>query len=49
VLQTERLKIAAALPEAKSLTEEQLTFQMRQTPDTAVEVPWREGPRDDLA
>jgi hypothetical protein len=48
VLQTERLKIAAALPEARTLTEELLTFQMRQTPATAAEVPWREGPRDDL-
>jgi hypothetical protein len=48
VLQTERLKIAVALPEAKTLTEELLTFQMRQTPATAVDVPWREGPQDDL-
>ena len=49
LLQTGRLKVAAALPEAATLVQELLAFQVKITPqghDTYGT--WREGAHDDL-
>jgi len=50
LLQTERLKIAAALPLAQTLTQELLTFRVTIDPRTAHDSysAWREGMHDDL-
>jgi hypothetical protein len=49
VLQTERLKVAAALPEAAVLTRELLSFQLKPTTLTPDDYgAWRDGPQDDL-
>ena len=49
-LQTERLKIAASLPEAANLTRELQNFQVKINLDTAHDSygAWREGAHDDL-
>lgn len=49
-LQTGRLKIAASLPEAATLTRELLNFQVKINLDTAHDSygAWREGAHDDL-
>jgi hypothetical protein len=49
-LQTERLKIAAALPEARTLIQELQNFQMKITLTTGHDSygAWREGTHDDL-
>jgi hypothetical protein len=50
VLQTGRLKVASALPEAARLTEELRNFQMKIALDTGHDSygAWREGTHDDL-
>lgn len=50
LLQTERLKIASALPEAPTLVRELLRFQTKVTLATSTDTltAWREGPHDDL-
>jgi hypothetical protein len=49
-LQSERLKIAAELPEAETLTRELQSFQVKISLDTAHDSygAWREGAHDDL-
>ena len=49
LLQEQRLKIAAVLPEVPTLIDELLNFQMKPTPmSTDPLAAWREGPQDDL-
>ncbi len=50
LLQSGRLKIAAALPEAAQLTKELLNFKVKIDPQTAHDSysAWREGIHDDL-
>lgn len=50
VSQTERLKVAASLPEAATLTHELQNFQVKISLDTAHDSygAWREGAHDDL-
>jgi hypothetical protein len=49
-LQTERLKIASALPEAEALVRELQNFQVKISLDTAHDSygAWRDGTHDDL-
>ncbi|CAN5281061.1 hypothetical protein BH10PLA2_BH10PLA2_38490 [soil metagenome] len=49
LLQEQRLKIAATLPEVSPLIDELLNFQLKPAPvSTDSLAAWREGPQDDL-
>jgi hypothetical protein len=49
LLQEQRLRIAAQLPEVPTLVDELLSFQMKPAPVSTDPLPaWREGPQDDL-
>jgi hypothetical protein len=49
LLQEQRLKIAAQLPDVPPLAQELLNFQMKHAPLSADPLTaWREGPQDDL-